>query len=226
MKQMTPVKWLGVIILIIIVGLIGCYIFHPLTVAVTGYGEVEAPADSAVIAFTIADVNQSPAQVQMNIMNKAQEMKQVLVDNGFKAEEVILSVPTVEVGQGGYQATMSLGGTTDRVQDMSVLNALLYERGAVYVAQPILSTKETAQWQSAAMDLALADANLKVSKIAADKHKLFKRLVGIMESDNSQVQATTLTQSAIPVQQQEGQVLVAQDTIKVSRAVVTTYKLW
>lgn len=206
-------------------GLAACYVLNPLQLTVSGYGEVEAVADTAVIAFTVADTNPSPAIAQLNLENKANSMKTVLTDNGFDETEIIMSQPTLVPTQTGYQASMSMGGKTNRIQDVQVLVALLYERGAVYVSQPVMSVAEPGAYQKQAFDAAVDDAQNRMKN--SGKAKLFRKLVAVAETADQPVQSTLTTQGTGQASEgQEGQVPVSQDTIKITKNVLTTYRVW
>jgi uncharacterized protein YggE len=119
----------------------------------------------------------------------------------------------------GYQASLSMGGKTDQVNEIANISAVLYEKGATLVSQPTLAVKEVGQYEEAALKEALADAKAQAAKLQWKQLKLFKQVASISQSETT----STGTVSTKTAPEDFGGV---SDTLTIAKTVGVTYRMW
>ena len=210
-----------------VVLVLGIYFYFgsPLIVTVTGNGEVEVQADQASVSFTVTANDVSPVVAVNNLQAKADAMAGVLMQYGMKENEIVRTQPQVVPASlvvataTGYQASLSMGGKTDQVNEIANISAVLYEKGATLVSQPTLAVKEVEQYEEAALKEALADAKAQAAKLQWKQLKLFKQVASISQSETS----STGTVSTKTKPEDFGGV---SDTLTIAKTVGVTYRMW
>jgi uncharacterized protein len=203
----------------------------PLIVTVTGMGEIKVPATEATVSFTLADNDPSPVVAVTKLKARAEEMRKLLNQNGVVDAEIVQAqprvIPAALVSQGGsgYTATMSMGGKTTQVNQISQLSAALYERGATLVSQPVLSVTDMDKFENQAFQKALSDAKGKATQMALKNFKFIKKMAAISQTDASSGTVTSRGEVASTgLSAQVGQ--MPGDTLTVSKVVEVTYRMW
>lgn len=218
-------KVLGVSVGVLLVLALYVYLNSPLIVTVTGNGEVEVQADQASVSFTVTANDVSPVVAVNSLQAKADALAGVLIQYGMKENEIVRTQPQVVPASlvvataTGYQASLSMGGKTDQVNEIANISAVLYEKGATLVSQPTLAVKEVKLYEEKALKEALADANAQAIKLQWKQLKLFKRAASISQSET----ASTGTVSTKTTPEEFGGV---SDTLTISKSVSVTYRLW
>jgi uncharacterized protein YggE len=219
---------------VVLLGLGYAWWSTPLVVTVQGTGEVKVPATTAAVSFQIAEANPSPVMAVTNLKSKAQVMRQLLLQNGVKNEDVTESqpqvVPAAMLVQNatGYMATMSLGGMTNNVSNVSQMAAALYEKGASMVSQPVLSVQDQTVFDQQALQKALQDAQKQAGNMASKNWKLFKKVAAITQTTQATGTVTNQVQAAAAEQtaQKPATTIPMSDNITIAKTVQVTYRMW
>lgn len=206
------------------------WITNPMTVTVTGYGDADVPANSAIISLTVTDVDISAAQAQANLEQKVYEIKKTMTEAGVdpaklvQSQTQILPASTVSPGASGFAATVTLGGPTGNIQNISTLTSTLYERGASLVAQPVLQNENIESLEADAMKKALKDAGEQAGKIGTQNWRFFKRVGTIIQAETPKT-GTFTTETQGGAEAGLGKI-IAPNSFKISKAVQVTYLIW
>jgi uncharacterized protein YggE len=218
-------------ILLVIIGiavLIGLYnyISTPLIVTVTGTGETSVSANTAGVSFTVTTNNISPVIAVNDLQAKANILGDVLVNNGVLKTDIVRSQPQivpaslVSANASGYQASMTMGGKTSKVDQIANLTAVLYEKGATLVSQPILAVEDIKVHEDEALKQALYNAKVQARKLQLKQLKLIKRVASISQSETGSTGTVSTQSKAIEVGG------LTSDSIKISKTVSVTYRMW
>lgn len=203
----------------------------PLIVTVTGVGEVKVPADTATVTYSLADSDPSPVVALTKLQARAEEMRNVLAQYGVVESDIVESqprvVPAALVSQGGvgYTATMSMGGKTNQVSQVSRLAALLYERGATLVSQPVLSVENQEDYEKQAFQEALKKAKGQATSMALKNFKFLKKMAAISETTSTGGGTVTSRGEAVPTNP-ETPALTTGDNLTITKVVEVTYRMW
>lgn len=218
-------------IVLIVLGLIFyTWITKPTTITVTGYGDADVPATTALISLTITDIDVSPSQAKANLDQKVQDVKRTLLEAGVDSTKLLQSQPqiipaaTVSPGATGYAATVSMGGPTKQVQSIGSLTSQLYERGATLVAPPVLQNDSTEKIESEAMKEALKDADKQAKNISKRSIRLFRRVGAVVQADTPTT-GTYTTEGKSGSETSLGEI-ASSNSFKISKAVQVTYLMW
>lgn len=206
------------------------WITNPMTVTVTGYGDTDVPANSAIISLTVTDIDISASQAWANLEQKVQEIKKTMVEGGVDPAQLvqsqiqILPASTVSPGASGFAATVTLGGPTSNIGNISALTSTLYERGASIVSQPVLKNENIESLESDAMKKALKDAGDQAKSIGAQNWRFFKRVGSVVQAETP----TTGTFTTETQNDAEGGLgkIITPNSFKISKAVQVTYLIW
>ena len=215
----------GVVLLLLVP--LYLYLSNPLFVTVSGVGEVDGAATKATVSFTVNEAHFDPVTANTNLQAKVATFNQLLLENNFRSDDIVTTQPQIVPvsqadGQGTvYQATVSMAGSTDRIGDIASLVALLYQRGAVLVSQPVLTVDDAQDLEKQAVEKAMADASTRAGAIARKHWKLIKTVANIAQTDQS-LSSTASTKGG--AYDENAQVL--SDSIKVVKSVTVTYKMW
>jgi len=215
-------------LLLIVLGLLFfAWITNPLTVTVTGVGSVDVPATSAIISLTTTDINDSPTLAQANLEQKLQLLKQTLLENGVDSQKLIESqiqiIPASSLvpGATGFAATTTLGGPTSQITNLGTLTALLYERGATLVSQPVLQNEDLDKLESQALKDALKNAQDQAGSIGSKNFRFFRRIGAVTQVDTPTTGTFTSQQEVT-----EGEEAAPPNTFKIAKAIQVTYLMW
>lgn len=216
-------------ILVIIVGVVFfAWITNPLEVTVTGVADVDVPATSAIVTLSTSEINDSPLLAQTTLEQKIQSLKQTLTDNGVDPQKLVQSqiqiVPASSLvpGTTGYAATATLGGPTTQIDNLGTLTALLYERGATFVSQPVLQNDDIDKLESQALKDALKDAQSQAGSVGTKNLKFFRRTGSVAQVDTP----TTGTFTSQGISEEEDPEVTPPNTFKITKAVQVTYLMW
>jgi len=206
------------------------WITNPMTVTVTGYGDADVPANSAIISLTVTDIDVSATQAQANLERKVQEIKKAMIEGGVDPAKLvqsqiqILPASTVSPGASGFAATATLGGPTGNIQNIGALTSTLYERGASLVAQPVLRNENMESLESDAMKMALKDAEEQASNIGTQNWRFFKRVGAVVQAETPTT-GTFTTETQDDAEAGLGKI-ITPNSFKISKAVQVTYLIW
>lgn len=202
------------------------YLRNPLVVTVTGTGEVTVPASKATISFSMTEANASAVVAINNLRTKAEAITIFLKEKGaveadiFQSQTQITPAGLISPQAVGYQATLSMGAKFPSAANAAELTALLYEKGAAVVSQPVLSVEDEDSWDAKAFAEAMKDSRKKAVALQFKQLKLIRQVASIVQSETSGA-GTVTTKTAAEV---EGG--LAADSLKIVKTVSVTYKLW
>ena len=217
---------LGIFLLIFVYS----WVNSPLVITVTGVGEVSAPAENAVLTFSLIASKDNPndavTEVKANVARVKESLKTFGVGDSDVYESQVTVVPAgaVVAGATGFQATVSMGLKVNSVTSLDSLTASLYGLGATVVSQPQLSVKDSQKLEDEAYQLALKVAKSKATTVAFKNWKLIKKIVLIQESQTPTT--TTVTKQANDVDSAELNVDPNTGLIKFSKVLAVSYKMW
>lgn len=223
-------KYLGYALAVLLLIFAYSWIMSPLVITVTGVGEVSAPAENAVLTFSLSTNKENPndavAEVKSLVSNVKDSLKSFGVGDSDVYESQVAVVPAgaVVAGATGFQATVSMGLKVNSVSNLDSLTASLYGMGAQVVSQPQLSVEDSKKLESEAYALALKDAKSKANATALKNWKLIKKIVLIQESQTPVT--TTVTKQAGEIDSVELNVDPNTGLIKFSKVLSVSYKLW
>jgi uncharacterized protein YggE len=233
-----------------VVGLIGIavasfvfsWVTSPLEITLNGTGEINAAADKATISFTLSTSDSNSGVAAQTAKANAQNMQAYLESIGVPKNDIVESqvrvVPesTVTPGGNGYRAIVSLGFNTTNVSEISNLISSLYERGAVLVTQPLLQISnedEQNKLENEALQKAIRDAGKQAASLGNKRFKFIRKLTNVSFSpaplsssltSNDQVGEDPSKTSKFG---SDGAVPgVSSNTIKISRTVSATFRMW
>lgn len=223
-------KYLGYAISAFLILFAYSWIMSPLVITVTGVGEVSAPAENAVLTFTLSSNKDNPNDAVTDVKNLVTKVKESLKNFGvgdsdvYESQVTVVPAGAVVAGANGFQATVSMGLKVNSITSLDSLTASLYGMGAQVVSQPQLSVKDSAKLDSEVYALALKDAKSKANSVAMKNWKLIKKVVLIQESQTPVT--TTVTKQANDADQAELKVDPNTGLIKFSKVLSVSYKLW
>lgn len=206
------------------------WITSPLVITVTGVGEVSAPAENAVLTFTLASNKDNPNDAVQEVKNNVNKVKESLKSFGvgdsdvYESQVTVVPAGAVVASATGFQATVSMGLKVNSVTSLDSLTASLYGMGAQVVSQPQLSVKDSKKVDNEAYELALKDAKSKANTVAFKNWKLIKKIVLIQESQTPAT--TTVTKQASDIDSAELNVDLNTGLIKFSKVLSVSYKMW
>lgn len=206
------------------------WIMSPLVITVTGVGEVSAPAENAVLTFSLASNKDNPNDAVTLVKENVKKIKESLKNFGvgdsdvYESQATVVPAGAVVAGSTGFQASTSMGLKINSVSNLDSLTAALYGLGATVVSQPQLSVKDSKKVESEAYQLALKDAKSKANSVALKNWKLIKKIVLIQESQTPVT--TTVTKQASDIDSAELDVDPNTGLIKFSKVLSVSYKLW
>lgn len=206
------------------------WIMSPLVITVTGVGEVSAPAENAVLTFSLISNKDNPAEAVNDVKLSATKVKESLKSFGvgdsdvYESQVTVVPASVVVSGASGFQATLSMGLKVNSITNLDSLTSSLYSLGAVVVSQPQLSVKDSKKVDNEAYELALKDAKSKANMAALKNWKLIKKIVLIQESQTPAT--TTVTKQANDIDSAELNVDPNTGLIKFSKVLSVSYKMW
>lgn len=223
-------KYLGYSLAVLLLIFAYSWITSPLVITVTGVGEVSAPAENAVLTFSLSSNRDNPNDAVNEVKNSVTTVKDSLKNFGvgdsdvYESQVTVVPAGAVVAGATGFQATISMGLKINSVSNLDSLTTSLYGMGAQVVSQPQLSVEDSNKLESEAYQLALKDAKSKASTVAMKNWKLIKKIVLIQESQTPVT--TTVTKQANDVDQVELNVDPNTGLIKFSKVLSVSYKMW
>ena len=223
-------KYLGYLVAASVLIFAYSWITSPLVITVTGTGEASAPAENAVLTFTLLSSKGNPNDAVTEVKDRVLEVKESLKSFGvgdsdvYESQVTVVPAGALVAGASGFQATTSMGLKVNSVKSLDSLTASLYGMGAQVVSQPQLSVKDSKKLEDEAYQLALKDAKSKATVAALRNWKLIKKVVLIQESQTPAT--TTVTKQANDIDQAELNVDPNTGLIKFSKVVSVSYKLW
>lgn len=221
---------LGVFLLLILSLIFWQWISSPLVVAVSGVGQISVPATSATLTVTTAVNAASVQDVIVSINNKANNIKQTLMNNGIADSDISISQITtypaslLSVSATGYQSSVQISAKTTNVPAVSGLVADLYSAGATVVSQPVLNVENQKDLEAQATAEALVDAKSQISDIAKRNMKFLKKMVVLDEQTTSSTSTTSSKADEKTLAQNE--LAAANGVFKIAKVVTVQYKLW
>jgi uncharacterized protein YggE len=204
-------------VLVLLVGVpVFVYVTNPLMVTVAGSGEVDAKPDSATVAFMITTQRETSDLARTDAEGKAKALESILIGFGAKKEDIARSQATVSPSgladaSKKFTATISMGGKIANYAQAGALVSSLYSNGAVYVSQPVLTSGNSTGLETQAYDKAMQQAATEASRIGNQNFKFIRKRVAI-------VQASTGDSGSVTN--------VVSNSLKISKTVSVTYKMW
>jgi uncharacterized protein YggE len=223
-------KYLGFSVVALLLIFAYSWVMSPLVITVTGVGEVSAPAENAVLTFSLSSNKDNPNDAVTDVKSSVAKVKESLKNFGvgdsdvYESQVTVVPAGAVVSGATGYQATVSMGLKVNKIDSLDSLTASLYGAGAQVVSQPQLSVEDSNKLDSEAYGLALNDAKSKANDVAMKNWKLIKKVVLIQESQTPVT--TTVTKQANDVDSAELNVDPNTGLIKFSKVLSVSYKLW
>lgn len=223
-------KYLGYALAVLLLIFVYSWIMSPLVITVTGVGEVTAPAENAVLTFSLVSSKDNPQEAISEVKSNATRVKDSLKSFGvgdsdvYESQVSVVPAASVVSGASGFQATISIGLKINNVTSIDSLTTSLYGFGAVVVSQPQLSVKDSEKVDSEAYSIALKDAKSKANMVALKNWKLIKKIVLIQESQTPAT--TTVTKQANEIDSAELKVDANTGLIKFSKVLSVSYKMW
>jgi uncharacterized protein YggE len=224
--------WLKAALVVVGLMILWQWVNSPLVVTVTGVGEIDAPVNNAVISLVLSANRANPTDAITVVNTKALVMKDTLIDYGISQDDLTNSQVSVSPvsGDGGlqYQAVMAIGAKLTDYSRASDLIAVLYNNGADYVSQPVMSVEDQKVAEAKATEMALADAKKQAGEIGWKQLKLIRKMVGVTHSPTGASSTVTASQvEARAVSADETPTLPATtNSIKVRKVVSVSYKMW
>jgi uncharacterized protein YggE len=223
---------IGVGIIVLVIGY--TWWSTPLVVTVTGTGEVKVPATTATLTFQIAETNSSPVVAVTNLEGKAEQMRQLLIQNGVNNDDIVESQPQVVpaglvvTNATGYMATMTMGGKTQTINNIAQMAAVFYEKGASVVSQPVLSVDDQETYEKQALQKAMQDAQKQAGDLAWKNWKLFRKIAAISQTTQAAGTVTNRIQTSVTDQPaaETPTAIPSSDNITVAKTVDVTYRMW
>ncbi|MFZ3301596.1 MAG: SIMPL domain-containing protein, partial [Microgenomates group bacterium] len=200
-------KYLGYSLAVLLLIFAYSWIMSPLVITVTGVGEVSAPAENAVLTFSLASSRDNPNDAVAEVKNLVTKVKDSLKNFGvgdsdvYESQVTVVPAGAVVSGATGFQATVSMGLKVNSITSLDSLTASLYGMGAQVVSQPQLSVGDSKKLENDAYALALKDAKSKANTTALKNWKLIKKIVLIQESQTPVT--TTVTKQASDIDSAE-----------------------
>ena len=215
--------WLSYLLLLIPAFFLWMWATNPMVVVVDGIGEVEVPATSALLTYSVLGQGTVPASAINDANNKVIATEVVLqnIDQGNMSKSQVQVAPSAA---GGYQAVISVGAKTSDVSALQDLISKLYAAGAIVVSQPILSVNEPKAYEDQAFALALKDAKQKAGEMGNKNWRFIRRMTGISQTGASSTSTSTKSPDIAPQTDNPG--TVGSSVFKVSQAVTVSYKMW
>ena len=179
-------------ILIAILAIAGIFIYKyyssSLLITVSGIGEVTVPATSASLTISVSENGESRESALAGLKTKVAGVRNILERSGVNNEEIVETDNNIEpialIGQpAGFRAITTLGAKISKPGNMPSLSDSLYQNGALFVSQPILSSEDREVWEDKAIDVAKANADEKAAKLAKKYGKSIKKVVEISVGD-------------------------------------------
>lgn len=223
-------KYLGYSVAVLLLIFAYSWIMSPLVITVTGVGEVSAPAENAVLTFSLASNKDNPNDAVTLVKENVKKVKESLKNFGvgdsdvYESQITVVPAGAVVAGAAGFQATVSMGLKVNSITSLDSLTSALYGMGAQVVSQPQLSVKDSKKVDQEAYQLALKDAKSKANSVALKNWKLIKKIVLIQESQTPTT--TTVTKQADDIDSAELNVDPNTGLIKFSKVLSVSYKLW
>lgn len=223
-------KYLGYAVSALVLIFAYSWIMSPLVITVTGIGEVSAPAENAVITFTLSSVKDIPSDAVNDVKKSATNVKESLKSFGvgdsdvYESQVTVVPAGAVITGANGFQATISMGLKINTISNLDSLTTSLYGSGAQVVSQPQLSVEDSKKLEREAYQLALKDAKTEANSVALKNWKFIKKIVLIQESQTPTT--TTVTKQASDIDSAELNVDPNTGLIKFSKVLSVSYKLW
>ncbi len=200
------------------------WVTNPMVIVVTGVGSISAPAESAVLTFSLVSSASNADEALSNVKNNAEKLKNTLKEIGIPESEIYESQIAVTPSESSFQGSVSMGLKTDKITMLDRVISILYSGGAVVVSQPVLTAKNVEDMDKKAYDMAIKDAKKKASEIALSNLKIFKKIVLIQESQ-AQGSSTVTTKADEATQITDN---ISPDTglLKINKVVSVSYKMW
>lgn len=192
-----PPVWLAILLVLIAGGfyLTGKYVeqqnYMPMTITVESDGKVSAPPDIAVVSFGVQTGRQSTAQQAMKLLaEKMQEIIAAVEKEGIEEKDVstdsLSLFPAFDWKDGqqiprGFEANQSLHV---KVRDLDKIGSVLSTvtvAGANQVGGVDFTIDDPEALRAMAREKAIAKAETKAQKLAAELGKSIKRLTGFSE---------------------------------------------
>ena len=222
-KEFTGFKHWRLGLLLIPAFFLWMWATNPMVVVVDGIGEVEVPATSALLTYSVLGQGADPTSAINDVNNKVIATEVVLqnVGQGDISKSQVQVAPSAA---GGYQAVISVGAKTADISTLQDLISRLYAAGAIVVSQPILSINEPEAYEDQAFNLALKDAKQKAGVLGNKNWRFIRRMTGISQTGASST--STSTKGADSDTETGNPETINSAVFKVSQAVTVSYKMW
>lgn len=216
-------KWWPGLLLLIPAFFLWMWATNPMVVVVDGIGEVEVPATSALLTYSVLGQGADPTSAINDANNKIISTQVVLqnVEQGDISQSQVQVAPSAA---GGYQAVISVGAKTADVSALQDFISRLYAAGAIVVSQPILSVNAPETYEDQAFNLALKDAKKKAGEMGNKNWRFIRRMTGISQTGASST--STSTKGADYDTELSNPETINSAVFKVSQAVTVSYKMW
>jgi uncharacterized protein YggE len=217
-------KYMSYILMATLAIFVWQWVTNPMVIVVTGVGSISAPAESAVLTFSLVSSASNADEALSNVKNNAEKLKNTLKEIGIPESEIYESQIAVTPSESSFQGSVSMGLKTDKITMLDRVISILYSGGAVVVSQPVLTAKNVEDMDKKAYDMAIKDAKKKASEIALSNLKIFKKIVLIQESQ-AQGSSTVTTKADEATQITDN---ISPDTglLKINKVVSVSYKMW
>lgn len=201
------------------------WINSPMIVTFTGTGNVNVPATSATVSFSLLSSDASPQGAIAGVTQKARSIRGIIKGSGISEEDILESQVTAAPAQtGGYQALISMGVKTIHVAGIPDLISTLYANGASVVSQPVLAVENKTDLEAKTVDEAMKDAKNQASKFALKNWKFLRKIVAVSQQTSGST--STATSKADAISEATSQEAAANGVFKIIKAVSVSYKMW
>jgi len=213
-------KGLVVFFAVILAAFIINWLNSPLIVSVTGSGELSVPATAATISLTVSATDPSPQNAIYQVKTRVNDIRQYLRSQGIDEKDIVESQVTAvpasayTPGATGFQASINMGAKTLDVVGIDNLVTQLYSKGALLVAQPVLSADKQEELEAKAMDEAMKDAKTQAKEIARKNFKFIRKIINIQQATSASTATVTSKTDSLGNQ------------FKIAKAVQVSYKMW
>lgn len=209
--------WIIAVVLMLVVGV---WVFSPTEVTVTGVGTVSVPAEMASFSVTMVSNQESASASLSNLREKVDKVKSLLGEVGIGSNNITETQVTItpaivnNENASGFQASSTLTIKTKNVAMTGEMIVNMYGSGAAIVSQPVVSIESDriTELEKEALDLALDDAKKNIKTTLG--FRPFKKIVKIEQASSGNAATSTRI-----VEDNKG-------AFEVAKAVNVTYRVW
>lgn len=213
------------LLFVFLAGFIYTWVSSPTYITVTGSSEINVPADSAIVTFTLVSSDADVSLAVATLEDKIDSMSNLLITNwGILESDIYESQVTVVTTSSGYQASTDIGVKTAQVPRTGELIASLYKNGASYVGQPILAVENMDNYESQALKDAIADAKKSANHFAFKNLRLLKKVVNIEQSTSDST--STVSRNYDTSGQEGAEFAIQSGIVKIQKNVAVSYMVW